>query len=141
MIFGKGTIIAGALAFIAFTAAPRALLNHGNVRPEVSSPFTWLPFPIAVEAPTEGARPRRPQMGGPGWRGVRYFSVYGVLIVEVETVQLHLAPTIAQRIIAPLQDDYVEVLVYFRRPGITFATTRVQWTPSMGYVTSNISPH
>ena len=126
MVFGKGTIVAGALAFVAFTAAPQALLNHGNVRPEVSPPFAWLPFPIAVEAPTEGARPRRPQIwGGAGWCCVRYFSVYGVLIVEVETVQLHLAPTIAQRIIAPLQDDYIEVLVYFRRPGITFATTQV----------------
>ena len=139
MTFGKSTVVAGVLALVAFTGAARAVLSRGDARPEVALPPAWLPSPIATEAPTEGARPRRPKMGGPGWRGLRYLAVYGVLIVEVETEQPHRAPAIARRLIAPLQDDYVEVLVYFRRPGAELATTRVQWTPSTGYVTSDIS--
>ena len=139
MTFGKSTVVAGALALVAFTGAARAVLSRGDVPPEVSPPPAWLPPPIAAEAPTEGGRPRRPTMGGPGWRGVRYFAIYGVLIVEVETAQPHRAAAIARRIITPLQDDYVEVLAYFRRPGAELATTRVQWTPSAGYVTSDIS--
>jgi hypothetical protein len=139
MTLGKSTVVAGALALVAITGVARTMLSGRDQRPEVAQPPAWLPPPIAAEAPTEGARARRPEMGGPGWRGVRYLAVYGVLVVEIETELQEGVPGIARSLIAPLQDDYVEVLVYFRRPGEQLATTRVQWTPSAGYVTSDIS--
>ena len=78
-------------------------------------------------------------MGGPGWRGLRHLAVHGVLILEIETERLREIFDIAKTVIQPLEDDYVEVLVYFRQPGERFATRRVQWTPREGYVTTDIS--
>ena len=55
---------------------------------------------------------------------------HSVLVVEVETDRLHEAQVIAQQLVEPVKERYVEALVYFyrtRRPR-TFAAKRIQWT-------------
>ena len=57
----------------------------------------------------------------------------GVLVVNIETARLHDVIGIAQEVVPPLMERYIEVLVYFRQPGKTLADARVQWTPTSGY--------
>ena len=72
-------------------------------------------------------------MQGTDWHVVDYVSVQGVLVVNIETARSHDVIGIAQEVVPPLMERYIEVLVYFRRPGKTLADARVQWTPTGGY--------
>ena len=47
----------------------------------------------------------------------------------------------ARALVHPLEDSYIEVLVYFQAPGSELAARRVQWTPSGGYIELDIAPH
>ena len=115
-------------------------LFTANPLPEVQQPGTWfLQGPQAPLPPSAGVRPGRPSMRGIGWQVADYMSAHGVLIVTVETQRFDEATGIAHELVQPLKDGYVEVLVYFRQPGRALATTRVQWTPSTGYIETNIS--
>ena len=73
---------------------------------------------------------------GLGWRLIGRLSAHAVLIVDVETDRLHEAVVIAQRLIEPVKERYVEALVYFYGSGRPkmFPTKRVQWTLDVGYV-------
>ena len=109
--------------------------------PEVGPPGAWvLMTPQALTSPTARFRPR-PSMRGLGWQVIDYVSALGVLIVDVETHRLDEALGIARALVHPLEDSYIEVLVYFRAPGSEPAAKRVQWTPSGGYVELDIAPH
>ena len=72
-------------------------------------------------------------MRGIGWQVTDYVSAHGVMIVNVELAQSLDETDIARELVDPLKDGYVEVLVYFRRPGDQLAETRVGWTPGGGY--------
>lgn len=70
------------------------------------------------------------------WTITEQFAAQSVLVVQVETRRLADAPAIAREIAAPLQDRYVEIMIYFHRPGRpdTLPPRRVQWTRAAGYV-------
>lgn len=93
------------------------------------------PVPRVDVIPDE---PRTPLSGG-GWRVVDQMSAHYMLVLEVETERLADARQIAQTLVEPLKDRYVEALVYFRRPGTqgTLPARRVQWTKAGGYVEVN----
>lgn len=116
-------------AGVSYTPSPAAL-------PPVAPPLASRDLgPPPPEPPSAGPRPGQPVMGGVGWRVVAARSVQGVLIVEVEAAGTPGGADLAARIIDPARADHVEALVYFRRAGESLADTRVQWTPSGGYVT------
>ncbi len=109
--------------------------------PEVGPPGAWvLMTPQALTSPTARFRPR-PSMRGLGWQVIDYVSALGVLIVDVETHRLDEALGIARALVHPLEDSYIEVLVYFRAPGTELPAKRVQWTPSGGYVELDLAPN
>lgn len=114
-------------------------LSTPDVLPAVSPPGPWLlADPRPVDPPFARFR-TRPSMRGLGWQVIDYVSALGVLIVEVETYRLDEATGIAHALVEPLKESYVEVLVYFAEPGQELAEQRVQWTPSGGYVQTDIS--
>lgn len=136
---GKSILIDTVLSLTVVVAVAPACVADPAPPPAVRSPPAYFYPAFDQETDIEGALPRRPKMGGPGWRGLRHLAVHGVLILDIETERLREIADIAQTVIQPLEDDYVEVLVYFRRPGERFASRRVQWTPRDGYVTTDIS--
>ncbi len=130
---GAAAAVAG-LARIAVAPSPAPL-------PDVRPPGAWvLMSPQALTSPTARFRPR-PSMRGLGWQVIDYVSALGVLIVDVETHRLDEALGIARALVHPLEDSYIEVLVYFQAPGSELAARRVQWTPSGGYIELDIAPH
>ena len=70
------------------------------------------------------------------WTVTEHLSAHNVLIAQVETTFLNEAVAIAQQLTEPIKDKYVEVLIYFHRPGRpdTLPPSRVQWTRESGYV-------
>ena len=125
---------AAGLARIVAPPAPASL-------PDVAPPGAWvLMTPQAPTAPTARFRPR-PSMRGLGWQVIDYLSALGVLIVDVETHRLDEALGIARALVHPLEDSYIEVLVYFRAPGAELAAKRVQWTPAGGYLELDLAPN
>ena len=78
-------------------------------------------------------------MRGIGWQVSDYLSALGVLIIHIETHRLTETAGIARELVEPLKDRYIEVLVYFREPGSELAAKRMQWTPTLGYVATNIT--
>ena len=80
-------------------------------------------------------------MRGLGWQVIDYLSALGVLIVDVKTHRLDEALGIARALVHPLEDSYIEVLVYFHAPGAELAAKRVQWTPAGGYIELDLAPN
>ncbi len=76
------------------------------------------------------------------WSVTEHLSAHRVLIAHVETDHLGEAVAIAQQVVAPVQDQYAEVLLYFHRPGRpdAVAPRRVQWTRALGYVETRYEP-
>ncbi len=70
-------------------------------------------------------------------------SAHNVLILTVETDRLDDAVVIAQHLVERREHTYVEIMVYFHRPGQSEAppARRVQWTPSDGYVETNLEEY
>ena len=130
---------AAALLPLIVVAVVIGLLASDNppVRPPPLTPI--VPF---VETP----RPPEPRHDIPRgavpnsrtglWRLIGEVSAHSVLVLEVETDRLHEATSIAQQLVEPIKERYVEALVYFYPTGRsrTFAAKRVQWTPHAGYV-------
>lgn len=109
--------------------------------PPIHPPGNWLLMgPKAPAPPEEGVRPRQPSIRGLGWQVIDYLSVQKVLVVNVDTHRLNEVEQIAHEIIDPLSKYYAEILVYFREPNNRLASTRVQWTPTNGFIETNISP-
>ena len=81
-------------------------------------------------------------MGGL-WELVSEVSAHSVLVLEVETDRLHETTFIAQQLVEPIKNRYVEALVYFYQPGSsrTFASKRVQWTQKSGYTATTFPEH
>ena len=121
--------------------------SQGAVAPTVQAPERWSQESRAVSAPpTGGTRPVYATAPDSGWRLVGDRSGFGVLIIDVEiddpdSPDSPSATAIARVLVEPLKQDYLEVLIYFRRPQDTLAMTRVQWSPSRGYVEADIAPH
>ena len=129
-------LIAVTVSFASVVESPYAT----TLLPNVEAPGTWfLMGPRPPAPPSDGIRPGRPSMRGIGWQVVDYLSAVGVLIITVETHRLRESADIAQELVVPLKDRYIEVLIYFREPGAELAAERVQWTPAMGYVAIDIS--
>lgn len=132
MQLGKFVTVLGIVAIISGAGFMwRSLLSHPYISPPDSWEFLGPDFPAP---PSAGPHPNRPTMGGVGWHVVETRSVLGVLIATVETDRIHEAPGITHHIINLVKDDHIEALVYFHRPHEHRARTRVQWTPSGGYV-------
>ncbi len=135
----KVLIAAGAAAAVAGLAGIAAVPSPAPL-PDVAPPGAWvLMTPQALSSPTARFRPR-PSMRGLGWQVIDYVSAIGILIVDVETHRLDEALGIARALVYPLEDSYIEVLVYFQAPGAGLAAKRVQWTPAGGYVELDIAP-
>ena len=135
----KVLIAAGAVA-VAGLARIVAVPSPGPL-PDVRPPGAWvLMTPQALTSPTARFRPR-PSMRGLGWQVIDYVSALGVLIVDVETHRLDEALGIARALVHPLEDSYIEVLVYFQAPGTGLAARRVQWTLTGGYVELDLAPN
>lgn len=94
------------------------------------------PVRRAAAAPVDELPPRQPFDRGTRWTVTEHLSAHRVLIAQVETAALGDAVSIAQQLTEPLKDKYVEVLIYFHRPGRpdTLPPRRVQWTRKDGYV-------
>ena len=136
----KVLIAAGAAAILAGLARIAAVPSPAPL-PDVAPPGAWvLMTPQAPVAPPTRFRPR-PSMRGLSWQVVDYLSALGVLIVDVETHRLDEALGIARALVHPLEDSYIEVLVYFRAPGTELAAKRVQWTPGGGYIELDLAPN
>ena len=139
MTTGKGVSIA-ALVVLLLTAVVIGGVGSGvDPLPQVKPPGTWFLLGPLPPAPPTGILPGRPSARGIGWQVVDYVSAHGVLIANVETERLEEANGIARTLVDPLKDGYVEVLVYFRRPGMRLADERVQWTPAGGYVEMDLT--
>ncbi len=111
--------------------------DDGPTRPEPLRPTAPLIGPQRSPEPRiDILNGSVPEPSGPGWRLIGRLSAHAVLIVEVETDRLHEAVVIAQHLIEPVKERYVEALVYFYRTGRpkAFAAKRVQWTLDAGYV-------
>lgn len=137
----KLTLAAVVLAAAAAAAGSAAVARWSapDVLPHVTAPGPWLlADPRPVDPSFARFRPR-PSMRGIGWQVIDYLSALGVLIVEVETYRLDEALDIAQALVEPLKESYIEVLVYFSEPGQELAAQRVQWTPERGYVRTDIA--
>ena len=74
------------------------------------------------------------------WSITEQFAAQSVLVVQVETRRIGDALAIAHQIAAPLQDRYVEIMMYFHRPGRpdTLPPRRVQWTRASGFVETDL---
>ena len=79
--------------------------------------------------------------GGMAWRVTQLNAANDVMVVDVEAERPEEARTIAQEIVAPLADSYLEVLIYVRgRDGTADGSVRrVHWTPDTGYVETTYS--
>lgn len=80
--------------------------------------------------------PRQDRNRWARWSITEHLTAHGVLIAHVETDYLREALVIAQQIVEPLPRGYIEVMIYFHRPGRpdTLPPRRVQWTSQTGYV-------
>ena len=74
------------------------------------------------------------------WSITEQFAAQSVLVVQVETRQLSDALAIAREIATPLQDRYIEIMMYFHRPGRpdTLPPRRVQWTRASGFLETDL---
>ena len=79
--------------------------------------------------------------GGMAWRVTQVNAADDVMVVDVEAERPDEAQTIAQEIVAPLADSYLEVLIYVRgRDGTADGSVRrVRWTPDTGYIETTYS--
>ena len=70
------------------------------------------------------------------WSVTHAQASQGALVVEADVIDLSEAMTSARAIVETIRGQYSEVLVYVRRTGAPgrFASRRVQWTPSGGFV-------
>jgi hypothetical protein len=70
------------------------------------------------------------------WRVTQANSTVDVMVVDVEAERPEDALAIAEEVVAPLADSYVEVVIYVRGRDQTDddSVRRVQWTPDTGYV-------
>ena len=75
------------------------------------------------------------------WRVTQANSTADVMIVDVEADRPDEARAIAEEVVAPLADSYVEVVVYVRSRSRTDndSVRRVQWTPDTGYTETTYS--
>jgi hypothetical protein len=75
------------------------------------------------------------------WRVTQANSTADVMIVDVEAERPNEALAIAEEIVAPLTDSYVEVVVYVRSLDRTDddSVRRIQWTPRGGYIETTYS--
>lgn len=135
--------------------APAAALTLAALALTVTASTDWLlvdrPAPPPVPrwdtggferppSPEAGRRPGRPPWRGERWQLLEERALQDILVLTVETTDVHDAVPIAREIIEPLVTHYLEVLVYIRRPGDDLATTRVRWSPRDGYTTLELSP-
>lgn len=70
------------------------------------------------------------------WRIAEMATAHGAFTIEVEAADGVDTAALARELIRPLQDRYVEVLVYFhaRDSAGDLPRLRVQWTAEHGYV-------
>ena len=70
------------------------------------------------------------------WSVTHAQASQGALVVEADVIDLSEAMASARAIVEPIRGHYSEVLIYVRRTGAPgrFASRRVQWTPSGGFV-------
>ena len=70
------------------------------------------------------------------WSVTHAQASQGALVVETDVIDLSESMASARAIVEPIRGQYSEVLVYVRRTGAPspFASRRVQWTPSGGFV-------
>ena len=140
MTTSRSITIAGLLVLALTAVAVGGVGSAVDALPQVDPPGTWfLLGPLPAASPATGVLLGRPSARGIGWQVIDYVSAHSVLIVNVETDRMQEATRIARALVDPLKDDYVEVLVYFRRPGMRLADERVQWTPRSGYVETDFS--
>jgi hypothetical protein len=69
------------------------------------------------------------------WTVTEQTAAGSVLVLQVETVHVDEALSIARTLVERLGDRYTEVMIYFHRPGrpSTLPPRRVQWTTGRGY--------
>jgi hypothetical protein len=100
--------------------------------------------PVRPQAPVAVDRlpAKQPYNSMARWTVTEHLSAHNVMIAQVETAHLNDAIAIAQQLTEPLKDKYVEVLIYFHRPGRpdTLPPRRVQWTAKSGYVETVYEP-
>ena len=75
------------------------------------------------------------------WRVTQANSTVDVMVIDVEAERPEDALAIAEEVVAPLADSYVEVVIYVRGRHQTDddSVRRVQWTPGAGYVETRYS--
>ena len=99
----------------------------------------WERGAVAAAAPDGPVRLDQPvPWKPPAWTVLEQVAANRALVVEIETDRIDEARQIAGEIVDLVGDRYLEVLIYFHRPG-TYAAgglpaRRVQWTPSRGFV-------
>jgi hypothetical protein len=97
-----------------------AVLGFG-VAALLTGGLVWLSVSLGPAAPAR-------------WTITRQISAHRALVVDVDTVHLEEAGSIARHIAGPAQPRFTEILVFFHRPGTLALRRRVQWTREHGYV-------
>ena len=80
-------------------------------------------------------------LDGMAWRVTQANMAGDVMVIDVEAERPDEARAIAEEVVAPLADSYLEVLIYVRgRDGTADGSVRrVHWTPDVGYVETTYS--
>ncbi|MDA1185564.1 MAG: hypothetical protein O2930_13095 [Acidobacteria bacterium] len=75
------------------------------------------------------------------WRVTQANSTDTIMVIDVEAERPDESLAIAEEIVAPLADSYLEVLIYVRAPDQTSddRVRRVRWTPDDGYIETTYS--
>jgi len=95
------------------------------------------PGQTAASVLTKALRNAEQRSGdGMSWKVTQANSAHDVMVVGVQTNRTDEARVIAEEIVAPLKDNYQEVLIYVRGTNEVSDSLvqRIQWTPDGGYV-------
>jgi len=93
---------------------------------------------VVTDALLSGEERSRDEMS---WQITQANTADDVMVMDIEADRPDEARTIAQEIVPPLADAYLEVLIYVRgRAGSADGNVRrVHWTPDLGYVETTYS--
>jgi len=94
------------------------------------------PRPLTTSGLARSLNAAEPDDGRWRWSVTHAHASQGALVVEADVIDVSEAMASARAIVEPIRGQYSEVLVYLRRTGAPgrFASRRVQWTPSGGFV-------
>lgn len=114
----------------------------GTGRPPTPSPAPSIGAPAiarTVTEATEAPLPGYPPSRGIGWTSLGVTAAHAAMVMRLTVDDDSDPMAIARDIVEPLTAHYTEILLYVHAPDqdTDMPVSRVQWTPSGGYVKTN----